>query len=222
MKLITVDFDGTLFKGDSFSLMFRAGSKDFGIREWAVISSGSILALFLGLMKGKDALRLQFFKSFARTFKGKSEAELATFFWHLVEGSANKINQPLVEKIREHQEAGNQVIILSGALKPFLDALNRKLDLQVTAIGTQLVIDDSGVCTGGTGPFVNGEEKVKALTEWLKEKNLNGVKTEIWAYADSKSDIPLLKFVDKPIIVNPKPKMRDVAKINRWPIFEES
>lgn len=222
LQLVTVDFDGTLFQGDSFKLMFQAGRKEFGIREWTTVLIGTAQALFLGITRGKHALRIHFFQAFAKTFKGKTEEELASFFDELIAAGRNQINEPLVHKIKEHQDSGKQVIILSGALKPFLDALIEKLGLTVTTIGTELLFDQDGRCTGATGPVINGEEKVRAVANWLEKLQLDPEETEIWAYADSESDIPLLHFVDKPIIVNPKDGMREVAKAKQWPIFGEN
>lgn len=62
-----------------------------------------------------------------------------------------------------------------------------------------------------------GSEKVNRLEEWIHEKNLEG--EEIWAYADSESDIPLLEFVDIPIVVQPTRSMEEVAKLRGWPIL---
>lgn len=222
MKLITVDFDGTLFEGDSFQLMFKAVTKEFGLREWTTILAGTAQSIFLGVTKGKHALRNHFFKAVAKTFRGKTEAELASFFERLIEEGKDQINQALVEKIKEHQLEGNDVIILSGALKPFLEALTAELELSVKIIGTELVHDENGTCTGETGILINGEEKVKAVKKWLESRYSDRELIEIWAYADSESDIPLLDFVDKPIIVNPKEKMREVAEAKQWPIFGEN
>lgn len=219
LRLITVDFDGTLFEGDSFKLMFQAGAKEFGILEWTTVITGSLEALFLGVIKGKQAFRKQFFKAFAKTFKGKSQEQLADFFQLLIHMGESQINQALVREIREHQRRGNKVLILSGALQPFLEALTNQLKLDVTTIGTELKYDEERTCTGDTGNLVNGDEKVKAVTNWLKVANLNPKHTEIWAYADSESDIPLLHFVDQPIIVNPKGKMKKIARANHWPLF---
>ncbi|MHA6252656.1 HAD family hydrolase [Oceanobacillus sp. CAU 1775] len=221
MQLVTVDFDGTLYQGDSFKLMFKAGKKEFGIKEWLTIIIGSLQAIILGIFKGKNRLRIHFFNTFAKTFKGKTEAELSSFFHHLiVEGEAD-INQDLVKKIHEHQNNGNQVMILSGALRPFLEALTDRIGLDVTIVGTGLAFDKQGRCTGATTNIINGEKKVEAVKEWFKKNNVSHADTKVWAYADSESDIPLLHFVDYPIIVNPKDKMKEVATANNWPIFNE-
>ena len=221
VQLVTVDFDGTLFEGDSFKIMFQAGKKEFGIREWSTVLFGTFQAIVLGIFKGKNALRMHFFKSFAKTFKGKTTEELLTFFNSLVEAGENDINEPLVKKIHEHQSKGNHIIILSGALKPFLEALTERLNLAVTIIGTELHYDRNGKCTGDIGVVINGEEKVQAVKNWLKKSGKDKEEMKIWAYADSESDVPLLHFADKPIIVNPKDNMRKIAEVNSWPIFSQ-
>lgn len=222
LQLVTVDFDGTLFQGDSFKLMFKAGKKEFGISEWLTIITGSLYAIILGIFKGKNALRIHFFKTFAKTFKGKTEAQLTSFFQHLIKEGEADINQDLVAKIREHQANGNHVMILSGALLPFLKALTAKMKLDVTIVGSELIYNEKGFCTGEIGVMINGDEKVQSVKNWFEENKLSSENTKVWAYADSESDIPLLHFVDYPIIVNPKENMKAVAKENNWPIFKEN
>lgn len=220
LQLVTVDFDGTLFQGDSFKLMFQAGTKKFSIRGWSTVLSGSISALYLRATNGKDAFRSKFFKSFAETFKGKTKEELNNFFQLLIEMGKDQINQQLVDQILYHQKSGHQVIILSGALQPFLDALTRRLRLDVITIGTELKYDENGICTGETSHLLNGDLKVKAVTDWLKNEQIHLDEVEMWAYADSESDIPLLRFVQHPILVNPKnDAIREIAKENHWPLF---
>lgn len=221
LRLVTVDFDGTLFQGDSFNLMFKLGRKKFGISEWVTVIIGSIESAILGIFKGKNALRKHFFKTFAKTFKGKTQQELETFFDHLIELGDDDINQSLINQIKEHQAQGNHVMILSGALRPFLEALTERLELEVTIIGTNLIYGLDGKCTGETGAFINGDAKVAAVNNWLEELGKNAIETEIWAYADSESDIPLLRFSDHAIIVNPNEKMRVIAEGNNWPVFGE-
>lgn len=222
LQLVTVDFDGTLFQGDSFKLMFKAGKKEFGIAEWSTVITGSLYSIILGIFKGKNALRIHFFKTFAKTFKGKTEAELTSFFQHLIKEGEADINQDLVAKIREHQANGNHVMLLSGALLPFLKALTSKMELDVTIVGSELQYNAKGICTGEIGIMINGDEKVHAVKNWFAENERSAEDTKVWAYADSESDIPLLHFVDYPIIVNPKENMKAVAKENNWPIFHEN
>ncbi|MCE7793298.1 HAD-IB family phosphatase [Salipaludibacillus sp. CUR1] len=224
MAVVTVDFDGTLYQGNSFKAMFLVAKKEFTWKEWMVVSGGLIKAGVLGVFKGKQAFRQAFFKSFARSFKGKTEKELDAFFKTLVVEGYDEIHYDLVKKIRQHQSEGDEIIILSGALQPFLHAFIKELDLEVHVISTELEFDSEGQCTGETGPIVNGEEKVRRIVDWLGNNSLssNNKKADtddLWAYADSENDLPLLEFVNNPVVVNPDKSMKQIAEKKEWPVF---
>ncbi|HLR67784.1 MAG TPA: HAD family hydrolase, partial [Virgibacillus sp.] len=104
MAVVTVDFDGTLYKGNSFNAMFKLAKKEFTVKEWLVVFAGLIKASVLGLFKGKNEFRKQFFMAFAKSFKGKTEKEMNDFFQKLVNIGKVDINEELVSKIREHQQ----------------------------------------------------------------------------------------------------------------------
>lgn len=218
VAIITVDFDGTLYRGDSFKMMFMAVKKDFKGKQWAILFAGLMKSLYLWITKGKEAFRLQFFKSFAKSFEGKTAEQLDNFFYQLVLLGKEDIHMDLIKKIKEHQANGDTIIILSGALHPFLKAFVKEVDLDVHVISTELLYDESGLCTGEIGTIINGEKKVDKVLEWIEIHN-NCKKTEIWAYADSESDIPLFRFVQYPIVVNPNEGMKKIANENNWPIF---
>src|SRR5699024_1071127 len=120
---------------------------------------------------------------------------------------------------------GDTVIILSGALLPFLQAFTKEMGLDVAIISTELKFDQNGVCTGKIGPIVNGNEKVKRVESWLKQHgystDANVDNPKVWAYADSESDIPLFQFATHPIVVNPDEPMKKIAEENEWPIWAE-
>src|SRR5690625_480718 len=110
MAIITVDFDGTLFKGTSLQVMFQTAKKDFTWREWSIVGLGLVKAAGKGLIKGKEAFKHGFFKAFARSFKGKTKHELDIFFKELVQMGRDEVNEELVDSIREHQKNGDTVI----------------------------------------------------------------------------------------------------------------
>ncbi|WP_456272370.1 HAD family hydrolase [Bacillus sp. AK031] len=221
MAIVTVDFDGTLYQGNSFKAMFQMGKRTFTSKEWAIVGAGLVKASAGGLLKGKTKFRHDFFRAFAKTFKGKTTEELDFFFQELVAFGKEEVHHDLVLKVREHQNNGDTVIVLSGALHPFLKAFIKDLQLDVHVLSTNLLFDQKGRCTGQIGEIINGDAKVKILQDWMdKQQHLaeNHAK-EIWAYADSESDIPLLHYVTHPILVNPKQEMVKVAEQNSWSIF---
>lgn len=220
MAVVTVDFDGTLFQGNSFGVMFQAAKRDFGITEWSVVFTGLIKAVCTGLFKGKQAFRHQFFKAFAKSFKGKTEYELESFFHLLVDTGKEEVHKDLVSRIRQHQQQGDSVIVLSGALLPFLHAFIKEIKLEVHVIGTELMFNAEGICTGEIDTIINGNEKVRKVKEWMGNSAvLDSEGEEVWAYADSDSDIPLFHFANHPIVVNPNASMKEIAEQNGWPIF---
>ncbi|MEC5423099.1 HAD family hydrolase [Virgibacillus sp. C22-A2] len=214
------DFDGTLYQGNSFKVMFQVAKKEFGLKEWSVVFIGMVKAGIKGLTGGKQAFRHQFFKAFAKSFKGQSKQELEKFFHELVTIGKEEVHKELVTRIREHLNRGDAVIVLSGALLPFLHSFIEAVDLDVHVIGTELLYDENGICTGKINTIVNGDEKVRKVEDWLRNAGAPTENTvEIWAYADSESDIPLFQFADRPIVVNPKEDMVKIAENNKWPIF---
>ncbi|WP_407271617.1 HAD family hydrolase [Radiobacillus sp. PE A8.2] len=216
MAIVTVDFDGTLYQGNSFKVMFEVGKKTFTAKQWGILSVGLMKAIAVS-PKGKTSFKHQFFKAFAKTFKGKTNAEMELFFQQLVDIGILDVNKQLVEQIVEHQRNGDTVIVLSGALHPFLMAFTKELQLEVHVISTELLFDSNGLCTGEIGQIINGDEKVKKVQAWVESEQASS--DDIWAYADSESDIPLLNYVHHPVVVNPDDDMKVIADQNKWPIF---
>lgn len=223
MAVVTVDFDGTLYKGNSFNAMFQLAKKEFGIKEWSIVMSGLMKAALLGTVKGKNEFRKQFFLAFAKSFKGKTKSEMDHFFHELVQIGKEDINEELVDKISEHLQKGHDVIIVSGALEPFLQAFIREVNLDVPVLSSQILYNKEGVCTGEVSEFVNGEVKVKKIKDWMSEAGEQEGNYQnnraVWAYADSESDLPLFQYATYPIVVNPDKEMRAVAEKNGWPVF---
>ncbi|RIW29213.1 haloacid dehalogenase-like hydrolase [Bacillus salacetis] len=221
MAIVTVDFDGTLYQGNSFKAMFQMGQRRFTAKQWATVAAGLGKASAAGALKGKTKFKHEFFKAFAKTFRGKTSEELDLFFQELVEFGKAEVHRDLVLKIQEHQNNGDTVVVLSGALQPFLKAFINDLALDVHVLSTDLLFDQKGHCTGEIGEIINGDAKVKILQKWMgQQEHLTDEQAkEIWAYADSEADIPLLQYVTHPILVNPKQEMVKVAEKNSWSIF---
>src|SRR5699024_2097476 len=126
-----------------------------------------------GLVKGKEAFKHGFFKAFARSFKGKTKAELDIFFRKLVDMGIEEVNEGLVNYIREHQQKGDTVIVLSGALHPFLEAFIDTVGIDVHIISTKLLFDSSGLCTGEIDQLVNGSVKVDRKSTRLNSSHVS-------------------------------------------------
>lgn len=219
MAVVTVDFDGTLYKGNSFNVMFQLARKEFTLKEWSNVVGGLFASVIIGLAKGKEAFKKKFFFSFAQSFKGKSEKEMEAFFKKLAENGRPDINWKLVNKIHEHKANGDKVVIVSGALKPFLKEFIKEIDLDVPIISTDILYDENGICTGEIQQYINGEQKVRHVQNWMRDslEHVEGVR--VFAYADSMSDMPLFRFANEPVVVNPNKEMLLIADQHQWPVF---
>lgn len=101
-------------------------------------------------------------------------------------------------------------------------------DLYVTALAPQLGFDHV-ICTkvGWTDsgrlmpvlPLDNCYGETKRRRVWAYLDSLNGV-GNITFYTDHHSDLALLETVDKPIAVNPTPKLRAAALLGNMAILE--
>ena len=62
-----------------------------------------------------------------------------------------------------------------------------------------------------------GEGKVNHLNAWLRDKQLTLHRSSF--YTDSINDLPLMLKVDKPIAVDPDPRLLNEATIRGWEII---
>ncbi|MCK9443653.1 MAG: HAD-IB family phosphatase [Tissierellaceae bacterium] len=216
MAIIAVDFDGTLYEENSAKVTIKAGRTALTFKQWVHIFKDIVKGIANSPGQKKD-FNILFLKSFFYQMKGMSREEISDFFTGLVDAGKDGINKELFLRVNKHLEDGNQVVILSGALQPFLEIFVRELSISADVIGTQLFFDEKGICTGKIGALNRGIEKVNRLQRWIEEKGVEGER--IWAYADSESDIPILEFADKAVAVNPSNKLKEIAELNKWEIF---
>jgi HAD superfamily phosphoserine phosphatase-like hydrolase len=217
MAIVTVDFDGTLYQRNSVMAMLKAGRKEFTLKQWVSMIIKFLKDSMNRTRTNKIDFRVVLLKSFFYQMKGKNMDEMHTFFESLTNVGLQNINYDLVSKITKHLENKDRVIILSGALQPFLEEFIKQLDMQADTIGTSLFYDERGICTGEIGRINHGVDKVNRLKLWIEKNDARG--ESIWAYADSESDIPLLEFADKAVVVRPSNAMKKIAESKGWEIY---
>jgi phosphoserine phosphatase len=82
-------------------------------------------------------------------------------------------------------------------------------------IGTRYEVDAEGNFTGRLdGPFVYGPGKVTAMENFAREHDIDLAAS--YAYSDSESDLPMLRAVGNPVVVNPDPPLAAIAKAEGW------
>jgi alcohol-forming fatty acyl-CoA reductase len=162
--------------------------------------------------------RGDFLRTFFRRYEGASvEGVQALIDQHVAEFMLQKASPGGVRRIREHRAAGHRTIMITAAAEPFVRPFAPLFDL---LIGAELEERDGRYTGFMSQPPLVGE----ARSAWLRRYALQeGVDLRhSYAYADSYSDLPLLRAVGNPVVVSPDSALYRHARRRRWPIEEWS
>jgi HAD superfamily hydrolase (TIGR01490 family) len=165
-------------------------------------------------LKAERRDRGEFLRSFYRRYEGASVDGVRRLMEdHVGELLLRRLAGPAVRRIREHRAAGHRTLLITGALDPFVEPLRPLFD---HVVATRLRIRDGRYTGDLAHPPLVGE----ARSAWLKafaQKTGADLKRS-YAYADSHSDLPLLRAVGNPVAVNPDVALFRVARKRRWPV----
>jgi HAD superfamily hydrolase (TIGR01490 family) len=129
-------------------------------------------------------------------------------------GILPRIYPQMLDEVHRHQDDGRATFIVSAAGNDLVEMLARVLGME-GGIGTQYEVDGDGLLTGRiVEPFVYGEGKVAKMRGFASEHDIDLGAS--WAYSDSVSDLPMLRAVGNPVVVNPDPPLAEIARDEGW------
>lgn len=118
------------------------------------------------------------------------------------------------ELIKQHQQAGHLVVIVSASLEDLVWPIAKELGInQVIASSLEV---DSGRYTGKLLFYCKGHGKVEKITEFAQTYGVDLAAS--YAYSDSATDQPMLELVGNPQVVNPDRALRKLAAQRQWPV----
>ncbi|MEG1041802.1 MAG: HAD family hydrolase [Pseudomonas sp.] len=217
MALAIFDLDETLIHGDCASLW----SAQMARLGW--VDGDAFLRQDKELMDAysKGLLAMEDYMAFSlEPLIGRSPDEVE----HLVEPWVEDFIEPIIfsdatQAIAKHRHDGDRILVISASGTHLVRPIAARLGID-EILGIELQVS-GGVYTGKTeGVLTYREGKITRLLEWLdqEEENLEGASF----YSDSRNDLPLLRKVDFPHVVNPDPALREEAEKNGWPIHNWS
>jgi len=162
--------------------------------------------------------RGDFLRTFFRRYEGASVETVDELIeHHVAEFMLQKASPAAIRRVREHRAAGHRTIMITAAAEPFVRPLAPLFDV---LIGAQLEVRDGRYTGFMSAPPLVGE----ARAAWLRRHALQeGIELKhSFAYADSYSDLPLLRAVGNPVAVAPDSALYRHARRRRWPIEEWS
>ena len=130
----------------------------------------------------------------------------------------SRLSPAAVRAVREHRAAGHRTVLVTGALSVFTRPLAPLFDEIVAA---RLDTGHDGRATGRLAePPVTGEARAAFLGRRAATDGWDLAASA--AYADSLSDLPMLRAVGQPVAVNPDRALAKIARRESWPVLEWS
>src|SRR5918997_2941669 len=115
-----------------------------------------------------------------------------------------------------HQDAGRPIYIVTAASQEMAESLAQVLGFD-GGIGTRSEVKD-GVYTGKPdGPLTYRDGKPVAMREVAEREGID--LGDSYAYSDSESDLPMLRAVGHPVVVNPDAELQRIARSEGWRIM---
>jgi HAD superfamily hydrolase (TIGR01490 family) len=125
-----------------------------------------------------------------------------------------RVYPQMLDEVYAHQDAGRPTFIVSAAGSGVVEPLATVLGMD-GGVGTRYEVGEDGALTGRfDGPFVYGEGKVEAMQAYAAEHDIDLAAS--YAYSDSVSDLPMLRAVGNPVVVNPDPPLAEIARDEGW------
>ncbi|OAI19682.1 MULTISPECIES: HAD family hydrolase [Methylomonas] len=120
------------------------------------------------------------------------------------------------ELVERHRAAGDTLLVITATNRFVTEPIVKLYGIDNLLATTPEMKD--GRYTGrfnGTPCFQQG--KVTLLQQWLAESGESMLGSHF--YSDSHNDLPLLNLVERPVAVDPDPKLRLAAEQAHWPVI---
>ncbi len=184
------DFDGTLTYHDTLLSFLKADCQPLSALVKCLSSAPQMLGFVLGLTSrqaAKEALLTQFLSN------TPCEACQEKAYHFAKSGLPHLLRPQAIERVRWHQERGDQCLIVSANLGIYLRpwAVSEGFS---SVIASELEVSPEGLLTGHlAAPNCWGPEKVKRLEQLLGPRE----SYYLYAYGDSRGDRELLDYADE-------------------------
>jgi HAD superfamily hydrolase (TIGR01490 family) len=173
--------------------------------------------LMFRLRGASDEASLELRDRISESLSGTRVRDLERLGVDVLAGVLPRIYPQVLALAHEHQDAGRRIYIVTAASKELADTLAHVLAFD-GAVGSQFSEVVDGAYTGRpAGLFIYGQEKALALQRLAEREGLDLAQS--YAYSDSASDLPMLRLVGHPVVVNPDSTLAKVARSERWEVL---
>jgi len=176
-----------------------------------VRASGWLLRYHLGFADMEGVLR-----EAISAYAGHPEADLRARTRRYFEDCVKDQIRPGAHRaLSEHQESGEKRVLLTTASNYMSEAVGELLPLD-DWLCSRFETDAAGNLTGEPTVLCYGHHKVRLARAWADREQVD--LADCAFYSDSYTDLPMLEAVGRPVVVDPDPRLRRVARRRGWPI----
>jgi HAD superfamily hydrolase (TIGR01490 family) len=152
----------------------------------------------------------------ATMLAGQRVRDLQRLAPQVLAGVLPRLYPQMLELAYAHQDAGRPVYICTAASQEMADLMAHVLGFDGAAGSRSEIVD--GHYTGRAGgPFAYREGKAQLMRELAAEQGIDLAAS--YAYSDSESDLPMLRAVGHPVVVNPDRELARVAAAEGWEVM---
>ena len=212
--LAVFDLDGTLMASNVIEGYLWVRLPELS-RAQRVGEVAAMLASLPSLLAADRRDRGDFLRQVYRRYDGADPEQLDALVDEVVTPHVlARMSAPALRRVRAHRAAGHRTVLLTGAIRPLTRPFAPLFDEIVAA---DLAIGEDGLANGylATPPLVG-----EARAAWVvRHAAVGGFDlTRSYAYADSHSDLPLLRCVGLPTAVSPDVPLMRAARGLSWPV----
>src|SRR5690625_3530714 len=219
MRVAIFDFDGTLYKKETFQLMMDHMKSHPIYRKKYNRFFLSILPIYISYklkLYPEDKMRERSMQLYISAFGNISQDQLTSYFNEFAKIMKADFNDEVISRLEQHLQDEVYTMLVSGAYTTFLKSVTKDFAFD-TIIGTEIPIKDQMINQNKHIYHIQGKRKNESILETLQEENIDW--NNSFAYADSYSDLPVLELVGNPVAVQPEKRLLAIAKDRNWEII---
>lgn len=207
------DLDKTLMAGSS-GMQFARVARRHGLVRRRQLASWGVEHLRYRLRGTTDERTEEVLRVARELIAGVPASSFERMNPEVMAAILPRVYPQMLDEVYAHQDAGRPTFIVSAAGSGVVESLAAVLGMD-GGVGTRYEVGEDGALTGRfDGPFVYGPGKVEAIEQFAAEHEID---LEVsYAYSDSISDLPMLRAVGNPVVVNPDPPLLEIAREEGW------
>lgn|SRR5690625_133654 len=217
MKVAIFDFDGTIYKYETYSLMLDMAKQDPRFQDTFKRFYYSIVPPYLGYkirLYPEAKMKYDLTQKYLRLLHGMTPAEVEAYFKEIATKMEDDLNELVLERMEQHHDNNDLIMVVSGAFTPLLQAVLKEFPVD-HIIGTDIPFARDQVDSTIPIDHVQAERKTELILETLKNNVIDWKNS--YAYGDTMADIPVLEMVGNPVVVCPEAKLQTLANKQKWP-----